>query len=234
MKNWKTKSGYLITQILKGRSNVFLLSVNSKNILIDTSPDRLWPVLKRRLYKLGIKNLDYLILTHTHYDHAENSAKLKSEFGAKVIVNKNEAVFLEKGENILPHGTNFLTRFLVDSLAHRYSFKMTFTGCSADIMVDDNFDLRGFGLNGYIISTPGHTSGSQSVIIDDEYAIVGDAMFGVFPQSIFPPFADDEEELIKSWGKLVKTNCKLFLPSHGTPNKADLVRRLYLKKSNSD
>jgi glyoxylase-like metal-dependent hydrolase (beta-lactamase superfamily II) len=48
-----------------------------------------------------------------------------------------------------------------------------------------------------------------SIIIDDEIAIVGDAMVGTIPDSIYPPFADDKKLLIKSWKKLLKTaeNC---------------------------
>jgi len=38
LKVWHTNSGYSITCVLGGRSNVYLLSGNGKNILIDTSP----------------------------------------------------------------------------------------------------------------------------------------------------------------------------------------------------
>jgi glyoxylase-like metal-dependent hydrolase (beta-lactamase superfamily II) len=112
MKVWHTKSGYTITNILPGRSNVFLISGNGKNILIDSSPGYKWKKLKDRLTRLNINKLEYLILTHTHYDHAENSTKIKKEYGAKVMVNKLEAEYLDKGVNIMPHGTNVLTRFL--------------------------------------------------------------------------------------------------------------------------
>jgi hypothetical protein len=38
LKIWHTNSGYSVTCVLAGRSNVFLLSGNGKAILIDTSP----------------------------------------------------------------------------------------------------------------------------------------------------------------------------------------------------
>ena len=37
----------------------------------------------------------------------------------------------------------------------------------------------------------------------------------------------------REWKKLLKTKCPLFLPSHGTANKVDLVKRKYLQRSNS-
>jgi beta-lactamase superfamily II metal-dependent hydrolase len=73
LKTWKTKSGYNIIQLLSGRSNVFLLTNGGKNILIDTSPKYMWNKLQKRLAALNVNHLDYLILTHTHMDHAENS-----------------------------------------------------------------------------------------------------------------------------------------------------------------
>lgn len=77
MKRWKTNSGYEIIQILSGRSNVFLLTNGEKNILIDTSVSRLWNRLQLKIDKLGINTIDYLILTHTHFDHAANANQIK-------------------------------------------------------------------------------------------------------------------------------------------------------------
>jgi hydroxyacylglutathione hydrolase len=230
MKVWKTNSGYTISCLLSGRSNVFLLEFNGINILIDTGTGRRWDKLCSRLKKLGVKKIDYLILTHTHYDHAENSAKLKREFGAKVIVNKKEGSFLEKGHSSIPDGTNFVSSLLVKTIAPALAIELNYEPCAPDILVDQYFDLKKLGFNGYILHTPGHSGGSQSVVVDNEIAMVGDTMFGVFPGSVFPPFAEEKEEMIKSWGTLINTKCYLFLPSHGTANTLDLVKKEYLKR----
>jgi hydroxyacylglutathione hydrolase len=81
------------------------------------------------------------------------------------------------------------------------------------------------------MNTPGHTTGSMSVIVDDEVALVGDTMFGVFKRSVFPPFADDVSEMIKSWGKLLNSNCKFFLPSHGREKSREQLMTVYNKKT---
>ena len=91
MKTWETKNGTKIIRILSGRSNVFLLTYNGKNILVDTSPGFMWPVLERRLKKLNITSINYLILTHAHFDHAANSNRLRTKFKASVIIQQREA-----------------------------------------------------------------------------------------------------------------------------------------------
>lgn len=231
MKTWRTKSGYTVSCILPGRSNVFLLSGNEKNILIDTSAGYKWKSLKNVLNKLRIKNIELLILTHTHWDHAENASRIKREYGAKAIVNTREAGFLQNGETSLPHGTVFITQFLVDKIVPHLPVKLNYEPCKPDILVDLRFDLKPFGFNAYIIHTPGHSIGSQSIIVDDQLALAGDSMFGIFPRSIFPPFADNTDDLITSWAKLLNTGCNLYLPSHGTANSRDLLEHEYLKRS---
>jgi len=227
MKDITTKRNSLIRCILHSRSNVFLFSSSGRNILIDTSSGREWPKLKVRLKNLEIEKIDLLILTHTHYDHAANAARIKREFGAKVIVNIREVSYLEKGENPLPNGTNFMTQFMVNSFGRQYLSKVKYEPCLPDVIVDQTLDLKGYGVDAYILHTPGHSPGSESVILDDEIAFVGDAMFGVFPGSVFPPYAENVDDLVLSWGKLLETGCRLFLPSHGTPDKADLLKREY-------
>jgi hypothetical protein len=38
-------------------------------------------------------------------------------------------------------------------------------------------------------------------------------------------------ELIKSWEKLLKTNCSIFIPAHGTPNKRSLLQKNVNKRN---
>ena len=201
-----------------------------KNILIDTSVSRLWNRLQHKLDILGINSIDYLILTHAHFDHAANANQIKKRYNALIIVQKEEAHYLLNGDNILPQGTTIFTRPIVNILGKRFFPRFRYEPCNYDLLVDSYLDLKNLGFNGYLMHTPGHTIGSMSLIVDDEIAIVGDCMFGVFKWSVFPPFAEDSEQMIKSWGKLLETNCSSFLPSHGTANNRLLVESDYKKR----
>jgi hydroxyacylglutathione hydrolase len=233
MRTWTTKSGYLITRVLSGRSNVFLLSDKTKNILIDTSPKFMWGKLLRQLKQLNINRIDYLVLTHTHFDHAENSNKIKEKYNAQVIVHQNEVPFLTTGENILPQGTNPISKTIVRLFAKQFISLAKYEPCQVNLTVDSVFDLADFGFNAFISHTPGHTTGSVSVIIDDEIALVGDTLFGVFPWSVYPPFANDTIKMIESWGKLLETKCKVFIPSHGSAIPRSRVEKDYNRRKKS-
>lgn len=230
MKKWKTKSGYEIIQVLSGRSNVFLLTNGKVNILIDTSVSRYWTKLQKQLEKLSVNDIDYLILTHAHIDHAANTNRIKEKFNSKVILQSLEENYLKNGNNILPKGTTIFTRLIVNVLGKLFLSKFKYKPCQPDIVIDTKYDLNEIGFNAYLIHTPGHTRGSISLIIDDDIGIVGDTMFGVFNWSVFPPYAEDKDMMIKSWGKLLETKCSEFLPSHGTENNRLLVQQDYNKR----
>ncbi len=231
MKKWKTKSGYEVLRILSGRSNVFLVTNREKNMLIDTSVSLTWNRLQKQLDRSGIKKIDYLVLTHAHVDHAANANRIKNKFNALVIIQKEEAGYLLNGSNMVPGGTTFFTRPLVKFFGKRLSPRIKTPPCNYDLLVDSRLDLNDFGFNAYLMHTPGHTAGSMSLIIDDEIAIVGDTMVGAVKWSVFPPFAQDVEQLIQSWGKLLETGCSLFLPAHGTENRRSLVEKDYAGKA---
>lgn len=198
-----------------GRSNVFMVSGKNINILVDTGPAYKCKGLFNKLNKLSINSIDYLLLTHTHFDHAANAQKIKDKFGLKVIVHEKEADYLLSGDSPVPAGTNALTSWLSGTFGKWVEKMVRYNSCKADIVVNNEFDLSDTGINARIIHTPGHSAGSLSLIVDNQIALVGDTLFGVYPRSCYPPFADCDPDLLKSWEKLLETECKLFLPSHG-------------------
>jgi glyoxylase-like metal-dependent hydrolase (beta-lactamase superfamily II) len=54
----------------------------------------------------------------------------------------------------------------------------SFPPYTPDIAVSQRIDLRPYGVEGQIVPTPGHTPGSQVVLLDDGDAFVGDLLLG--------------------------------------------------------
>lgn len=227
MRTWKTKKGNKIFQVLSGRSNSYLIITDRYNILFDTGKASAYKKLRRNISILNPKNksIDFLILTHTHFDHCQNAAQIKIENNCKIIMSKNENNYVEIGYTPVPQGTMLFSK-IIYTLGIRLGIKrFSYKPFIPDILVDDEFEFSKDELDLRIIETPGHSSGSISIIIDNEIAIVGDTLFGVYPNSIFPPFADNLAELKESWQKLLKTNCDTFLPGHGKEIKLKLLKK---------
>ena len=235
MKTWLTAGGVKIIRVLSGRCNCHLITGKNGLLLVDSSVKRKRKTLYRRLHALGAgeERPLTLVLTHAHFDHATNAAALQREFGALVIVNEREAEILEQGENPPIHGTLPPTRNMTRILNRSPWLRQLarYTGVVAVRTVSGETDLNPLGFPARILPTPGHTPGSMSVIVDDETALVGDALFGVFPGSAFPPFGADVKQVVRSWKTLLDTGCSLFLPAHGLARSRELLQRQYEKYS---
>ncbi len=209
----------------------FLIQQNSNYMLIDTGRKKSREMLLHKIEKiLGPNNLAGIILTHSHIDHAENTAWFKKKFRCPVIIHQSEAEYLKKGLNPLKGGTNPMVRFLIKTLGKTIQAKYEFDGVTPDLLVDQRLDLKTMGINGYIIHTPGHTPGSMSVIIEDEVAIIGDALIKLLKWPIFPPFSENKKTMTESLAKLIDTGAEIFLPSHGREIKRKMMVKYYHKQ----
>jgi hydroxyacylglutathione hydrolase len=228
MKTWHTSKGTMIQRLQGGGSHSFLIRTGNHTFLVDTGRRIMLKMLLKQMHNAGVRQIDYLILTHTHFDHAENAVSLKERFGSRIIVHESEAALLKKGENPLVAGTIAPTRFLARLFA-RTQTRFRYRAVEPDILMGREFDLTPLGISGHILHTPGHTQGSVSVIIENEIALAGDTLFGMFPGSIFPPFGQNVPQIIESWGLLAGTGCRVFLPAHGGERSLDLLSQQHRK-----
>jgi hydroxyacylglutathione hydrolase len=229
MHHWITKSGYSIYRVLSFRCNAFILTNKSNNILIDCGSKRYRRQLIWSLAKLGINHIDVLVLTHSHFDHAGNAKYIQTRFGAVVIIHKEEASCLMSGNSPLPKGTTMLTQKLIERFRSKIMALVKYDSCKADLTINDKFELENYGFTAYIFPSPGHSSGSVSIAIDDEIVLAGDSLFGMIPGRIKPPFADDADLMNRSWKTIFDTGARLFIPSHGKPISRELLRKFIQK-----
>ncbi|MEZ5335224.1 MAG: MBL fold metallo-hydrolase [Methanolobus sp.] len=223
---------YDITPISMGKSNAYLVSAPDLVILIDTGCSKnlnpLEQALKQR--ELQITDIDYIIVTHSHYDHVGNLAQIKEKSGAKVLAHKNAVDYLKKGHTPFPNGTMLPFKVISNAGNRFFSVGGKFTPVEPDIIIEEEYDLSTQELSVKIIHTPGHTSGSICVLINNVSAIVGDTLFNVIPGTVYPPFANDEVELLKSWKKLLATGCSTFYPGHGKPFSREKFSKCFEKR----
>jgi len=224
--------GSVITQIAGGRSNVFLLATGNRYLLIDTGTTWQRSRIVAGIRQMGIAHIDWILLTHSHFDHAANARFIADAFGAQVMIHRSGAPLLERGENPPVKGTNRLAGFLTDHFGSWYMERQRYQPCPASLLFDDTFNLNGLGFEGFVFHTPGHSFDSVSLVCGG-VAFAGDTLFGVFPGRAFPPFAINVAELLKSWRRLLTTDCHTFLPGHGRAVTREVLEKEFLRiKSN--
>lgn len=156
-------------------AQAYLLRGPGGVVLVDTglpgASARILGVARRA----GIEpeDIELIVLTHTHVDHAGAAAELARRTGAPVAVAAEGRGLLARGRGapVVPHTT--LGRVIAwVGKDHRVPAH------DAEIVVRERLDLAPWGIDGFVLSTPGHTACSQSVVVPGQLAVVGDLLVG--------------------------------------------------------
>lgn len=210
-----------------GFTNCYLLPCPGGYLLIDTSYPHYYTLFRQKLERLDIplSRIKYLLLTHHHDDHAGFAALLAQDCGCRIIAHRNALIPLKRGEsesNIFPVNHRIKVIFGLFRLLHKEFKFPPLTLSDNDILIEDDNTavLKAIGLEGQILSTPGHTSDSISVIFSNGQAFIGDAAMNFFPGSGIryrPIYIKDIQEVYETWKKLKRCGAKILHPAHGAP-----------------
>jgi glyoxylase-like metal-dependent hydrolase (beta-lactamase superfamily II) len=178
-------------------TNYYLLETKNGKLLVDCGWPGTLPKFMAELKRKGvsIKEIKYVLITHFHPDHAGITQDLKKQ-GIKLVLLESQVSFIApfadffKGKN-LP----YLEITQNDNLILKFEDSRKF--------------LAGIGLNGEIISTPGHSADSITLILDHGFAFTGD---------LPPRFMVYEEDHVtqQSWDRIYQHKITRIFPAHGS------------------
>lgn len=224
-----------------GFTNCYLIGTRDGFLLIDTSYPKYFVKFLHKLERLNLSpdKIKYVLLTHHHDDHAGFVDSLVKLTKARVIIHRNAIKPLSRGEseNILkPINSKVEYVFSLYRLVHKTFVFAPYKVTNKDIIISKESDafLKSIGINAVILHTPGHTKDSISVILDNGDAFVGDAAMNfmkLLGTKYRPIYVEDENEVLKSWKKLLASKVKNIFPSHGAPFSARKLEH-YLKSIN--
>ena len=217
-----------IYKLSLGMCNCYLVKEDGL-ILIDAGPPNQVSKLRMELQTLSIKpeDISLLLLTHGHYDHIGSVNAVKTLTNCKVAINHREKEWVEQALKPLPPGIGLWGAILEVPMRIIAPF-VKFPASSVDIALEDReFPLHPFGINGKVLYTPGHTSGSMTLLLDTGEAFVGDLAVNRLPMRIgpgMPTLGDDRNTIKVSWKLLLDSGAKWIYPSHGNPFSADVLQ----------
>lgn len=189
---------------------------------------------QKGLEKASIRpeEVQLIILTHGHFDHAAAAKELKEITGAKIAMHYRDKDILEKGQKDMPPGLTTWGRFLHHIIKMLYVPFVQFPVSNVDVIVgDEGMSLDDYGIQGRILHTPGHTPGSISVVLESGEAFVGCLAMNAIPFSTkprLPIFGDDVQTLKESWKLVLEQGAKTIYPAHGESFSAEIVQKKFL------
>lgn len=186
------------------RTNSYLISYNDRGIIVD--PGGISDKLDENIKKLN--GIDYIILTHGHFDHILEVKRYQNLTGAKIVIGKDEKDFP------MDNSLNLCSEF----------YKKGINNFSADILLKDGDILNFNDKEIKVILTPGHTIGSVCYCLDNNM-FSGDTLFrGKVGRTDLA--TGNENDMLNSLKKLydLETDYSVY-PGHG------LTTSLYREKS---
>ena len=201
-------------------SNAFLIK-SKQPVLVDAGSPKDLPEIERVLATYGVKLADIALVipTHGHSDHAGAVAQLQRTSAARVALGKGDVPMAKAGHNDDLKPTNFMAKLL-----KRFAIDPNYEPFVPDIIIDGSLDLAPWGIQGKVLTLPGHTPGSVVVILDDGRALVGDMILGgYFGGAIFPEHAGqhyfhaDVDGNLENIKTMLKLPTKTFYLGHGGP-----------------
>jgi ribonuclease/clavin/mitogillin len=177
-------------------TNYYVLGQHNARLLIDVG----WPgTLPKLLANLKRKDIPFqdihrLLVTHYHPDHAGLAQEVKDKSVCLIVLESQVRAIPILKTHMKP--------------TNRY----------VDIRLDDNLYLsmagsrkflRSIGIQGEIVSTPGHSDDSITLILDEGIAFTGDLLS---PTQV----AEDSRNQVElSWEKIRTYHVKTIYPGHG-------------------
>jgi hydroxyacylglutathione hydrolase len=213
-----------------GRNNCYLIKEDGI-IMVDAGTPKHGKKLLKWLEGLSIApgDISLLLLTHGHIDHRGSANEFKKLTGCKVAINYREKDWVEKSLKSLPPGVNLWGKVCA-AIGNALLPFINFPGTSVDLALgDEDYSLECYGIHGRVIHTPGHTSGSMSVLLDTGEAFVGDLAVNGLPMRIgpgMPEYAENTKAIKESWRLLLSKGAKQIYPAHGRHFSADVLEKL--------
>jgi len=201
-----------IKRIKGDTDNCYLVAEGNKAILIDTASKANLDMVTTECDKY---DMQLIVLTHVHFDHAENAAVLSRRYNIPVAVHKNDEELFDSFDK-QPLKSYGLVGRIVLGLSLKVLKNTKVERPEKLIYVADGDDLASYGIRARILELPGHTLGSIGVDVEEEHLFVGDELDNWINPGIGHLYYDFEA-IKKSAEKIRELGDRTVYYGHGKP-----------------
>ena len=201
-----------IKRIKGGTDNCYLVTDGGQAILVDTASGQNLDQVMAECDKYTLK---LIVLTHVHFDHAENAAALSARYGVPVAIHRKDEELFDSFDK-QPLKSSGLVGCVVLGMSLKVLRNTTVARPDNLIYVEEGDDLNAYGFNAKVIELPGHTLGSIGLDVEGRHLLVGDALDNWIRPGTGHLFYD-KEATRKSAEKIRVLGDRTIYYGHGKP-----------------
>lgn len=187
-------------------TNYYVLTDNVPRLLIDAGWPGTLPMMQHTCNRMGIRLADipYQLITHYHPDHAGLCQELKY-MGVQLIIVDAQLAGIPLLRTYVKPRDNYTDIELAGNILLTVAESRAF--------------LASIGVQGEIISTPGHSDDSVTLILDEGVAFTGD----LTPLAFVPQ--DPTDLAYQSWESIRAKGVSAIYPGHGPVISTEYLRQ---------
>jgi glyoxylase-like metal-dependent hydrolase (beta-lactamase superfamily II) len=179
---------------------IYLVRFGDKAALVDAGTGRDHQQLSKNIAKCLGPNvqLEYLLLTHCHFDHSGGAQAVRQEYGCRIVAHELDSAYLESGDSSVTGAALYGTQ--LEPLA-------------IDIKLQGRESTLAIGTGTVTaIHCPGHSPGSvvYTTEIDGELILFGQDLSG----PLHSEFLSDEKQYLESLERLSELQADVLLEGH--------------------
>lgn len=185
-------------------TNYYVLEQGKIRLLVDVGFPRTLPKLRANLRRKGVAlgDLSWLLVTHYHPDHAGLVQELRNA-GLHHVVWDVQLAGIPVLAKVMKPDSGYVEIRLAD--------------CLQLPVAESRAWLAGLGIAGEVVSTPGHSEDSVTLLLDDGSAFTGDLQ----PPGLVLGDEQAQEVSGRSWAKLAEMGMRVVFPGHGGGGQVD-------------
>ncbi len=187
----------MIHELRYDNTNTYLISCDDGYLMFDTG----WAGTFSRMcgalgeMKVKLSEVKYLLISHFHPDHMGLAGELMEQ-GISILVMENQVSHIHDVDSVFAKDKRLTYTPIVDSRIQQLAFAK-----SRDF-------LRSIGIDGCILSTPGHSDDSISLLLDSGDVFVGD----LYP--LYELEVHEEADVQESWKRILDRKPKRIFYGH--------------------
>lgn len=200
---------------------IYLINFGGHAALVDAGCGGDLEKLLTNIRSHGVQpgQVEYLLITHCHFDHTGGAKALKDRLSCRIAVHEADAPFLEEGNNAVTAADWY------GASIEPFSADLVLTAARSSI------ELGGRLIQA--IHTPGHSPGSVV------YLTESDGLKILFAQDVHGPlhrsFLSDREQYLRSLELLLSFDADILCEGHygiyeGKKKVADFIRQFLLQR----
>ena len=201
-----------IHRIKCGNGNCYIIENGSVGILVDTGKREF---VNRVIEACKAYHVKLIILTHAHFDHAENAAQISNILGVPIGMSEKDFNLIKSNNNQKLTAETLLGKIVLSVSLKDFS-KRILQEFVPNILLNDGDSLADYGINANIAALPGHTDGSIGIDVDNKYLIVGDALMNMFYPTVSMLF-HNKKDMLESARKISRIGDRTIYFGHGKP-----------------